>query len=67
MVKDTVIEIELDPYPVLYTKIFYKISYIIRTNPYNYFISSRGDTIYLYCGSVGISSAESIRDFAIGI
>lgn len=67
MVKDTLIEVELPPYPISYTDYFYKLAYIVRTNPYNYFICVRGDIVNLYCGSAGNSTAGNIIEFAIGI
>lgn len=66
-VKDTLIEVELDPYPVSFTMNFYRIQYIGRSNPYNYFVSSTGTNIvYLYCGSTGHSSAGAITELSIG-
>ena len=67
MVKDTQIDIELDPYPISITTYFYKIPYIVRTEPRNFFISAQGDVLHIYCGSGGNSTAGNIREFAIGI
>lgn len=67
LVKNTQIDIELDPYPISVTTNFYRVQCILRSDPYNFFISAQGDTIHLYCGSGGNSTAGNIKEFAIGI